>query len=137
MLIPFVHGGIAFLREFLEYEPVMDEMQEGILPKVCEETAADDMALVFQNVSFTYFGQEKPVLKNISMTIRKNEKIAIVGHNGAGKTTLTKLLMRLYDVSEGKILYYGRDIRELDLPQYRKLYGTAFQDYQVFALTRY
>lgn len=126
---------IANLREFLEYEPVMDEMQKGILPKVCEETAADEKAMVFQNVSFTYFGQEKPVLHNINMTIRKNEKIAIVGHNGAGKTTLTKLLMRLYDVSEGKILYYGRDIRELDLPQYRKLYGTAFQDYQVFALT--
>lgn len=126
---------IANLREFLEYEPVMDERQEGILPKVCEETAVDDKALIFQNVGFTYLGQEMPVLHNINMTIRKNEKIAIVGHNGAGKTTLTKLLMRLYDVSEGAVLYYGRDIRKLDLPQYRKLYGTAFQDYQVFALT--
>ncbi|MCM1043966.1 MAG: ABC transporter ATP-binding protein/permease [Candidatus Gastranaerophilales bacterium] len=126
---------IANLREFLEYEPVIDERQEGILPKTCEAAAANEKALEFHNVSFTYRGQEKPVLQNIDMTIRRNEKIAIVGHNGAGKTTFTKLLMRLYDVSDGEILYYGKNVKELDLPQYRKLYGTAFQDYQVFAMT--
>lgn len=69
------------------------------------------------------------------MTVHRKEKIAIVGHNGAGKTTFVKLLMRLYDATEGEILYFGRNIRELDLPEYRKLYGTAFQDYQVFAMT--
>ena len=126
---------IANLKDFLEYEPVMDEMQEGVLPKECEEAAESSSILTFSNVGFTYLGQEKPVLQDISMTIHRNEKIAIVGHNGAGKTTFVKLLMRLYDVSEGEILYYGRNIRELDLPEYRKLYGTAFQDYQVFAMT--
>lgn len=126
---------IANLKDFLEYEPVMDEMQEGVLPKACEEAAESSSILTFSNVGFTYLGQEKPVLQDISMTIHRNEKIAIVGHNGAGKTTFVKLLMRLYDVSEGEILYYGRNIRELDLPEYRKLYGTAFQDYQVFAMT--
>lgn len=75
------------------------------------------------------------MLRDIDMTIHRNEKIAIVGHNGAGKTTFVKLLMRLYDVSEGEIQYYGRNIRELDLPEYRRLYSTAFQDYQVFAMT--
>jgi len=126
---------IANLREFLEYEPVMDEMQKGVLPKSCEETAESDRILDFCKVSFAYLGQEQPVLRDIDMTIRRNEKIAIVGHNGAGKTTFVKLLMRLYDASEGEIRYYGRNIRELDLPEYRKLYGTAFQDYQVFAMT--
>ena len=126
---------IANLKDFLEYEPAIDEMQEGVLPKACEESAESSSILTFSNVGFTYLGQEKPVLHDISMTIRRNEKIAIVGHNGAGKTTFVKLLMRLYDVSEGEILYYGRNIRELDLPEYRKLYGTAFQDYQVFAMT--
>ncbi len=126
---------IANLREFLEYEPVMDEMQKGVLPKVCEEAAENDQILDLCRVSFTYLGQKQPVLHDINMTIRRNEKIAIVGHNGAGKTTFVKLLMRLYDVSEGEIQYYGRNIKELDLPEYRKLYGTAFQDYQVFAMT--
>lgn len=126
---------IANLREFLEYEPVMDERQQGILPEACEETAGSDPVLEFRKVSFTYLGQEKPVLHEIDMTVHRKEKIAIVGHNGAGKTTFVKLLMRLYDASEGEILYFGRNIRELDLPEYRKLYGTAFQDYQVFAMT--
>lgn len=126
---------IANLREFLEYEPKMDELQKGILPKDCEEAAKDDFVLEFRNVSFAYFGQERLSLHDVSMRIRKNEKIAIVGHNGAGKTTFVKLLMRLYDVSGGEILYYGSNIKELDLPEYRKLYGTAFQDYQVFAMT--
>lgn len=126
---------IANLREFLEYEPVMDERQEGALPEECEEKAQNEEILNFRNVSFTYMGQEQPVLRNINMTIHRNEKIAVVGHNGAGKTTFVKLLMRLYDVSEGEIFYYGRNIKELDLPRYRKLYGTAFQDYQVFSMT--
>lgn len=126
---------IANLREFLEYEPKVDELQTGILPKDCEEAAKSGPVLEFHNVSFAYLGQEKHSLHDISMTIHKNEKIAVVGHNGAGKTTFVKLLMRLYDVSEGEIQYYGRNIKELDLPEYRKLYGTAFQDYQVFAMT--
>lgn len=126
---------IANLKEFLEYKPMIDERQKGILPKACEENAQGEEILKLQNVSFTYFGQELPTLHDISITVSKNEKIAIVGHNGAGKTTFVKLLMRLYDVSEGEILYYGKNIKELDLPEYRKLYGTAFQDYQVFSMT--
>lgn len=126
---------IANLREFLEYEPLLDERQKGVLPKACADAAESDRVLEFRRVSFTYLGQDKPVLQEIDMTIHRKEKIAIVGHNGAGKTTFVKLLMRLYDVSEGEILYFGRNVRELDLPEYRKLYGTAFQDYQVFAMT--
>jgi ATP-binding cassette subfamily B protein len=126
---------IANLKEFIEYEPAMDEMQKGISPNVCEAAAKSKQALKLQKVSFTYLGQKQPTLHDIDMTICKNEKIAIVGHNGAGKTTFVKLLMRLYDTSEGEIQYYGRNIKELDLPEYRKLYGTAFQDYQVFAMT--
>lgn len=126
---------IANLREFLDYEPVIDEMQEGVLPGDCEEAAAGEEVLTLCNVGFAYFGQKQPVLRDICMTIRAKEKIAIVGHNGAGKTTFVKLLLRLYDVSEGEILYFGRNIKELDLPHYRALYGTAFQDYQIFAMT--
>ena len=80
--------------------------------------------------------EERPaVLKNVSFTIRKGEKTAIVGYNGAGKTTLIKLVMRLYDPTEGRILYNGRDIREYDLHEYRNRIGAVFQDYRIFAAT--
>ena len=80
--------------------------------------------------------EERPtVLKNVSFTIRKGEKTAIVGYNGAGKTTLIKLVMRLYDPTEGRILYNGRDIREYDLRAYRDRIGAVFQDYRIFAAT--
>ena len=81
-------------------------------------------------------GEERPaVLKNVCFTIRKGEKTAIVGYNGAGKTTLIKLVMRLYDPTEGRILYNGRDIREYDLKAYRDRIGAVFQDYRIFAAT--
>lgn len=80
--------------------------------------------------------KERPtVLKNVSFTIRRGEKTAIVGYNGAGKTTLIKLVMRLYDPTEGRILYNGRDIREYDLHEYRDRIGAVFQDYRIFAAT--
>ncbi len=126
---------IANLREFLEYEPAVDERQAGILPADCEKAAPGGGMLSFHHVGFTYLGQEAPVLHDINLTVQRNEKIAIVGHNGAGKTTFVKLLMRLYDASEGEILYFGSNVKELDLPAYRNLFGTAFQDYQVFAMT--
>ena len=80
--------------------------------------------------------EERPtVLKHVSFTIRKGEKTAIVGYNGAGKTTLIKLVMRLYDPTEGRILYNGRDIRAYDLHEYRERIGAVFQDYRIFAAT--
>ncbi len=79
---------------------------------------------------------ERPtVLRRVSFTIRRGEKIAIVGYNGAGKTTLIKLMMRLYDPTEGRILYNGRDIREYDLAAYRERIGAVFQDYRIFDAT--
>ncbi len=75
------------------------------------------------------------VLRDVSFTIRRGEKTAIVGYNGAGKTTLIKLMMRLYDPTAGRILYNGRDIREYCLEEYRDRIGAVFQDYRIFAAT--
>ena len=69
------------------------------------------------------------------MVIKPHEKIAIVGYNGAGKTTLIKLLMRLYDPTEGEILFGGKNVKEYDTESYRKEFAAVFQDYQIFAAT--
>ncbi len=119
---------IENLRDFLNYEVTMPEDETAPAPK-------DFRALSLRDISFTYEGAEKPTLKNISLDIKQGEKIAIVGHNGAGKTTLVKLLMRLYDVSEGEITMDGTDIRKLRLSAYRDLYGTVFQDCRLFSVT--
>jgi ATP-binding cassette subfamily B protein len=89
--------------------------------------------LELKNVSFGYTEKDGPILKNISLAIHPEEKVALVGYNGAGKTTLIKLIMRLYDPSEGQILYNGIDIRDYDVNAYRKHIGTIFQDFKIFA----
>lgn len=75
----------------------------------------------------------KDALTHINLRIDAGDKIAIVGYNGAGKTTLIKLIMRLYDPTEGTILYNGTDIRQYDPEAYRKKIGTVFQDFKIFA----
>lgn len=115
-------------RRFMEYEPKI-ERQKGALPE------SRLKPLVLNDVSFTYTGETKPSLEHISMVIQPYEKVAIVGYNGAGKTTLIKLLMRLYDPTEGSIFIGDRNIREFDVEEYRKEFAAVFQDYQIFAAT--
>lgn len=92
-----------------------------------------DAEIVFENVSFIYPNQEKKSLSNINLTIKKGERISIVGENGAGKTTFIKLLLRLYEPTEGRILFNGIDIRDIDYQDYQKIFSTVFQDYKLFA----
>lgn len=83
----------------------------------------------FQNVSFAYPGSENFVLRNIDFRFYPGERIALVGENGAGKTTLVKLLARLYDPTEGRILLDGIDLREYEVNELRQEIGVIFQDY--------
>lgn len=111
--------------KFLSWEPTI---------RGGEVIPGDFESLTFKNVSFAYpFGKEETVLSHVDLTVRKGEKIALVGYNGAGKTTFTKLIMRLYDPTEGEILYNGINIKELDLAAYRDKIGTVFQDFKLFA----
>ena len=89
----------------------------------------------FRNVSFRYPGQKAWALHNINLTLHSGEKLSIVGENGSGKTTFVKLLTRLYDVTEGKILLDGRDIRSINLDEYRGLFSAVFQDFKLFSFT--
>ena len=89
---------------------------------------------VFENVSFRYPGSQRWAIRNVSFALRPGERLALVGENGAGKTTLTKLLARLYDPSEGRILLDGRDLREYDLASLRQSMGVIFQDFVCYDL---
>ena len=99
------------------------------------EIAPVASVLELKNVSFTYDGSDKKVLNNVNITVRPGEKIALVGHNGAGKSTLVKLILRLYDPTEGVITLNGSDIKSLKLKEYRDMYATVFQDCKPVALS--
>lgn len=86
----------------------------------------------FEQVSFKYPNSPKWALQNLSFTLKAGEKLALVGENGAGKTTLVKLLARLYEPTEGRILLEGVDLREYDLDSLRQHIGVIYQDYMRF-----
>lgn len=92
-------------------------------------------SIEFKNVSFTYPGRERKVLKNVSFKLEPGDTAVLVGLNGAGKTTLIKLLTRLYDPSEGEILFDDIDIRAYDPAELYKVFGIIFQDFGKYAFT--
>lgn len=113
------------IRTFLAYEP---KLAHGIGDRVPEGVGC----LELKNVSFRYTEDSEEILHNISLKVKPGERIAIVGYNGAGKTTLIKLLMRLYDPTQGTVSYHGRDIREYDMDDYHRKIGVVFQDYKLY-----
>jgi ATP-binding cassette subfamily B protein len=84
---------------------------------------------IFEDVGFRYPGSETWAVRHVNFRLRPGERIAFVGENGAGKTTLTKLLARLYDPTEGRILLDGVDLRQYDLQSLRRSVGVIFQDF--------
>lgn len=92
------------------------------------------LGFTFENVSFRYPNSERWAIRNLSFHIAAGEKLALVGENGAGKTTLVKLLARLYEPTEGRILIDGADIREYSLKELRDNIGIIFQDYIRFQM---
>ncbi len=113
-------------REFLKTESKINDGK--FTAKITEPKNIE-----IKNLSFTYPGNTKPTLKNINLTIKPYEKIALVGFNGAGKTTLTNLLLRLYDVSEGEILIDGENIKNATVRSHRDRFTAVFQDFQIFS----
>lgn len=128
------HNNSIYIEKFIHFM----EMKNSIVPdKGLEGNAGTPITIEFVDVSFSYDGEHK-ILDGLNLKIKANEKVAIVGSNGAGKSTLVKLLLRLYDPDNGKILVNGMDIRDYDVEFYRKnLCSILVQNFQMFALTLY
>jgi ATP-binding cassette subfamily B protein len=116
-----------YLRDlfvFLDMKPTIESPPNArkVPPRI-------ETGFVFENVGFRYPGSERWAVRNVDMTLRPGERVALVGENGAGKTTITKLIARLYDPTEGRITLDGIDLREYDLASLRHAIGVIFQDF--------
>lgn len=111
-------------KKFMEIDATYQEGNVKINPN-------DPIVLEFKDVSFAYPNTTEYVLRHINYRIEGQKKISIVGENGAGKSTFIKLLMRLYDPTEGEILLNGINIKEIPIQDYYALFSVVFQDYQL------
>jgi len=118
--------GAQRLLDFMNQKTEIDENLEGV-EKIIEGN------IKFENVSFSYSKRSKPILKNLSFEVKPGQTIAIVGTTGSGKTTLTKLISRLYDVDEGRILVDNLDIRNYALESLRSQISYIEQDVFLFS----
>ncbi|GGG10276.1 ABC transporter ATP-binding protein [Pontibacter amylolyticus] len=118
------------LFDFLELKPQITPPANPLsIPRPIRE------GFTFENVGFKYHNSDKWAVRHLSFHLQAGEKLALVGENGAGKTTLVKLLARLYEPTEGRILLDGIDLREYDLNDLRHQVGIIFQDYVRFQMT--
>ncbi len=117
------------LFDFFELKPLIQANSNGLqIPQPIR------LGFTFENVSFKYPNNEKWAIRNLSFHLQAGEKLALVGENGAGKTTLVKLLARLYEPTEGRILLDGKDIRDYRIEDLRNAIGIIFQDYIRFQM---
>jgi len=120
---------ISDFRNFLDSNLKIEKSNYIDIPQ------ANTYEIEFKNVSFKYPGSERYIYKNLSLRIKKGQRVAIVGVNGAGKTTFVKLLTRLYEPTEGQILLNGVDISTFNKKEYYKLFSVVFQEIKVFAFS--
>lgn len=122
---------IPLAKCYFEILDTKDDMEYG--SKKLDLT--DKFEIEFKNVSFKYPNAENYSLKNIDIKINNGEHLAVVGRNGSGKTTFIKLMCRLYDVTDGKILINGTNIKEYTKESIASLYSVVFQDFKIFSTT--
>lgn len=117
---------INYIFEYMKETDVIENKELKIENKSIHE-------ICFENVGFKYKGTEHYALKNINVHFDTSKTICLVGENGSGKSTFVKLLLRIYDPTEGRILLDGIDLKNYDLNELRRFYGVLFQDYVRFS----
>lgn len=117
----------------LKFFDIPEVLSKGDIPVIL--TQDSDYVFEFRNVSFRYLSKENYVIKNISLTLRKGDCLAIVGMNGSGKTTFIKLLCRLDDPTEGEIYLNNINIKNYRYEEYLKIMAVVFQDFKLFSFS--
>ncbi|RFM26548.1 ABC transporter ATP-binding protein [Deminuibacter soli] len=122
-----ISQGAIYLRDYFDFFDIQPQINQPPHPLPFPQPLREGFR--FENVGFRYTNSERWANRHLNFTLHAGEKLALVGENGAGKTTLVKLLARLYDPTEGRILLDGIDLRQYDLVQLRQNIGVIFQDY--------
>ena len=130
-LIDFYQDAIASARRVFEVMDSGEDVPEAENPIKAQKLRGE---ITFDNVSFSYNGG-KEILKDVSLKIKPGEKIALMGFVGSGKTTLAELVPRFYDVSSGRVLIDGYDVRDIALKSLRRQVGIVMQDVFIFSTT--
>ncbi|NYZ64169.1 ABC transporter ATP-binding protein [Luteimonas sp. SJ-16] len=128
-----VAGQALYLDDLFSFFRIAPEIASPAAPAAFPQPIRQ--GFVFENVGFRYPSAGTWAVRHLDFELRAGEVLALVGENGAGKTTLVKLLARLYDPDEGRILLDGRDLREYDLDALRANIGVIFQDFVRYHLT--
>ncbi|GAA4313902.1 ABC transporter ATP-binding protein [Nibribacter koreensis] len=128
-----VAEGALYLQDFFDFFELQPRIHRK--PNAPAFPKPIKHGFTFENVGFQYHNSERWAIRNLNFTLRAGEKLALVGENGAGKTTLVKLLSRLYDPTEGRILLDGIDLREYDPADLRREIGVIFQDFVRFQMS--
>jgi len=128
-----VSQGAIYLTDFLEFFEIKPKITVAKSPLPFPNPI--QQGFVFENVGFQYHNSENWANRHLNFTLHPGEKLALVGENGAGKTTLVKLLARLYDPTEGRILLDGTDLKDYAIEDLRFNIGVIFQDYLRYQMT--
>lgn len=130
-----VSQGAIYLNDFIEFFEIRPNVVTTAVQKPLPFPNPILQGFTFDNVGFKYRNSPNWANRHLSFTLKPGEKLALVGENGAGKTTLVKLLARLYDPTEGRILLDGIDLKNYDLAELRQNLGIIFQDYLRYQMT--
>jgi ATP-binding cassette subfamily B protein len=128
-----ISQGALYLNDLFEFYKITPNIVSPPKPRSIPNPIQE--GFTFEDVGFKYPNSERWANRHLSFTLKVGEKLALVGENGSGKTTLVKLLARLYDPDEGRILLDGHDLKEYDLTELRQQIGVIFQDFQRFQFT--
>ena len=131
-------GIVHMLPQFQQHSLYIEKMRtfletENAMPDNGSVSVPDAGDIFLEDIVFTYPGNEAPTINGVSMTIKKGEKIALVGFNGAGKSTLIKLILRLYDPDSGCLRFASNCIKDYPMAEYRNRFGVLFQDFEIIA----